>query len=60
MRVPNAVITNGSGSGSRAGVFHEALAEQEIAIAVHHVERDAAFGERVHQRRHAAREAARA
>ena len=35
-----------------AGRFHEALAEQKVAIAVHDIERDAALGQRVHERRH--------
>jgi hypothetical protein len=40
------------GQPDRAGCFHEALAEQKIAIAVHDVERDAALRQRVQQRCH--------
>jgi hypothetical protein len=38
------------GQQDRAGRAHEALAEQEVAIAVHHVQRDPALAERVQQR----------
>ncbi|CAM2159433.1 hypothetical protein PT2222_50271 [Paraburkholderia tropica] len=44
---------DGVGQPDCARRFHEAFAHQEIAIAVHDVQRDAALGERVHQRGHA-------
>ena len=36
------------GQPDRTRSFHEALAQQEVAIAVHDVERDAAFRQRMH------------